>query len=137
MSTDFIFRIIGMVVFAIIGAYTGIFLGGSSIEAQQGYGGILSMLGAVLGLILTPYITTRPLKAVRTVLLRVSAQTLAAGLVGLIVGLVIAALLSFPLSLLPSPPLYTFTLQSVCSSVESFDILGHGEIVRMYIRKSD
>jgi uncharacterized protein YacL len=103
MSIDFIVRIIGMVVFAVIGAYTGIFLGGNSSDAQQAYGGIISLVGALVGLVLTPYMTTRPVKALRAVLLRVSAQTLAAGMAGLIVGLIIAALLSFPLSLLPSP----------------------------------
>src|SRR3972149_6586049 len=103
MSTDFIFRIIGMVVFAVIGAYTGIYMGGNSPEAQQAYGGIISLVGALVGLVLTPYMTTRPVKALRALLLRVSAQTLTAGLVGLIVGLSVAALLTFPLSLLPSP----------------------------------
>lgn len=103
MSSDFIVRIIGMVVFAIIGAYSGIYVGGNSTDAQQVYGGIISLVGALVGLILTPYVTTRPVKALRAILLRVSAQTLAAGMAGLIVGLAIAALLSFPLSLLPSP----------------------------------
>jgi uncharacterized protein YacL len=103
MSTDFIFRIIGMVVFAVLGAYTGIFIGGNSPVAQQAYGGIISLVGALVGLVLTPYMTTRPVKAMRAILLRVSAQTLTAGMAGLIVGLIIAALLSFPLSLLPSP----------------------------------
>jgi uncharacterized protein YacL len=103
MSTDFIVRIIGMVIFAVVGAYTGIYLGGSSTDAQQAYGGIISLVGALVGLVLTPYMTTRPVKALRAVLLRVSAQTLTAGLAGLIVGLSVAALLTFPLSLLPSP----------------------------------
>jgi uncharacterized protein YacL len=103
MSTDFIFRIIGMIVFAVVGAYTGVYLGGNSPEAQQAYGGIISLVGALVGLVLTPYMTTRPVKALRALLLRVSAQTLTAGLVGLIVGLSVAALLTFPLSLLPSP----------------------------------
>ena len=54
MSTDFIFRIIGMVVFAVIGVYTGIYLGGDSSEMQQAYGTIISLLGALIGLVLTP-----------------------------------------------------------------------------------
>jgi uncharacterized protein YacL len=103
MSADFISRIVGMIVFAVVGGYTGIFLGGDSPEAQQAYGGIISMVGALVGLVLTPYVTTRPVKALRSVLLRVSAQTLTAGLAGLIVGLSVAALLTFPLSLLPAP----------------------------------
>jgi len=103
MSIDFVFRIIGMIVFAIIGAYSGVLMGGDSTSTQQAYGGIIGLVGALVGLVLTPYMTTRPVKALRAILLRVSAQTLAAGMAGLIVGLVIAALLAFPLSLLPSP----------------------------------
>jgi uncharacterized protein YacL len=103
MSTDFIFRIIGMIVFSVLGAYTGIYIGGGTPDTQQAYGVIFSLVGALVGLVLTPYMTTRPVKALRAVLLRVSAQTLTAGLVGLIVGLSVAALLTFPLSLLPSP----------------------------------
>jgi uncharacterized protein YacL len=56
-----------------------------------------------VGLILTPYITTRPVRAIRNVLTRLSAQSLVASLIGLISGLLVAALLSFPISLLPSP----------------------------------
>lgn len=103
MSADFIVRIVGMFVFAIIGAYTGVLIGGDSPEIKQAYGVIISLVGALVGLVLTPYMTTRPVRVIRATLLRVSAQTLTAGMAGLIVGLIIAALLSFPLSLLPSP----------------------------------
>ncbi len=60
-------------------------------------------MGALVGLVLTPFITTRPARAVRATLSKVSAQTLVAGLIGLIVGLAIATLLAFPISLLPDP----------------------------------
>ena len=55
------------------------------------------------GFILIPYITTRPARAIRRKLGHLSAETLFAGLTGLIVGLLVAALVAFPLSLLPSP----------------------------------
>jgi uncharacterized protein YacL len=55
------------------------------------------------GLILTPYFTTRPARTLRALLGRMSAESLFAGMTGLVVGLLIAALLSFPLSLLPAP----------------------------------
>ena len=67
------------------------------------YSFTIGLVGALFGLILTPYFTTRPVRAIRRVLLTVTAQTLASGLTGLIVGLIIAALLTFPLSLLPDP----------------------------------
>ena len=55
------------------------------------------MLGGLAGFILTPYLTTRPARAIRRSLGHLSAETLFAGLVGLIVGLLTAALLAFPL----------------------------------------
>ena len=63
---------------------------------------LFAIVGALAGLVLTPYVTTRPSRAIRRALGRLSAETLFAGLTGLIVGLLTAALLSFPLSQLPS-----------------------------------
>ncbi len=63
----------------------------------------IGLVGALAGLILTPYFTTRPARALRSLLGRIAAETLFAGLTGLVVGLLTAALLSFPLSLLPDP----------------------------------
>ena len=51
----------------------------------------------------TPYFTTRPIRWLRTMLVRVPAEGLLTGLSGLVVGLLVAALLTFPLSLLPAP----------------------------------
>jgi uncharacterized protein YacL len=103
MSVEFIFRLIGMVVLAIVGAYWGIYLGRLTSGPQDLYAVIIGLVGALVGLILTPFITTRPARAMQAILSRVSAQTLVAGLAGLMAGLIIAALLAFPLSLLPAP----------------------------------
>jgi uncharacterized protein YacL len=54
-------------------------------------------------MLISPYISTRPARSLRSLLGRVSAETLFAGLIGLVVGLVVAGLLAFPLSLLPDP----------------------------------
>lgn len=104
MSVEFIFRIIGMLLFAILGIYLG------ESVARLGdpnnllyYQILLSLVGALAGLILTPFLTTRPVKALRTILSRVSVQTLLGGLLGLMAGLILGALLAFPLSLLPEP----------------------------------
>lgn len=102
MSVDFIARLVGMVAFAILGVYWGISLG-SITEQPELYAVVLGLLGALIGLILTPYISTQPVRAMRGVLGRVSAQTLVAGLIGLMAGLIVAALLAFPVSLLPPP----------------------------------
>lgn len=103
MSIDFFSRLVGMVVFSILGVYFGLYLGGVVNTQREFYATLFGLLGALFGLILTPYFTTRPIRALRYKLEDISAQTLVAGLVGLVAGLIIAALLAFPISLLPSP----------------------------------
>lgn len=110
MSAELIVRLVGMVVFAVIGVYWGISFGGmaqnlpGSLQFSiEQYAVTFGLVGALVGLILTPYITTRPLKALRTLFSKVSAQNLLAAMLGLIAGLIMAALLAFPLSLLPAP----------------------------------
>jgi len=104
MSIDFYIRLVGMVVFALLGASTGNWLGmTTNPENQLVYTLLLGLVGALFGLVLTPYLTTRPMRRIRALLGRLSAETLVSGLVGLVVGLIVAALLSFPLSLLPEP----------------------------------
>jgi uncharacterized protein YacL len=103
MSADFIARLIGMVVFAVLGAYLGLYLSDVTGGMTELYAVSVALLGALVGLILTPYITTRPIRYLRRLLARLSPQTLVSGLIGLIAGLIVAALLAFPMSLLPSP----------------------------------
>lgn len=106
MSANFIVRIVGMFVLGISAFYLGISFGNSILLSQSEiifYGVLFGLIGALTGLILTPYLTVRPARRMRRALIQVDAQTLVAGLVGLIVGLAIAALLAFPLSLLPDP----------------------------------
>jgi uncharacterized protein YacL len=56
-----------------------------------------------MGLVVTPYVTVRPFLALRKRIRQAPAQQLLAGTIGLVLGLIIAALLVFPLSLLPPP----------------------------------
>jgi uncharacterized protein YacL len=110
MTSDFIARLIGMVLFCILGVVWGVQLGQlanltpseNTLSIEQ-YAFTMGLVGALIGLILTPYFSTRPVRAIRAFLGRVSAQTLFAALFGLIAGLIIAVLLAFPLSRLPSP----------------------------------
>jgi uncharacterized protein YacL len=92
-----------MFVFAALGAYWGYALGSLTESWQVLYSVILGLVGALVGLILTPLLTTRPVRALRSILGRVAAETLFAGLIGMVTGLLVAALLAFPLSLLPEP----------------------------------
>ena len=110
MSTEFIIRLIGMIVFTTIGVAWGTSLGRmANVNPSQNtmsvdqYAIIIGLVGALAGIILTPFITTRPIRALRALLTRISAQALFSSLMGLVVGLLIAALLSFPISLLPHP----------------------------------
>jgi len=109
MSADFVARLIGMIVFAIFGVYLGTYLGRMAVRpgdipfSIEQYAFTIGLVGMLAGLILTPFLTTRPIRAFRSLMARVSPQSLFASLLGLIVGLIIAALLAFPLSLLPSP----------------------------------
>jgi len=104
---EFIIRFIGLFVFSAVGFSIGentVTFFGAKDTAQIFLASIVFlMLGGLSGFILIPYFTTRPARAIRQRLGRLSAETLFAGLAGLVVGLLTAALLSFPLSLLPSP----------------------------------
>ncbi len=103
MSSDFFFRIFGMIVFAILGAFLGNWLGRFNEDYIVLYTLTVNLVGALFGLVVTPYFTSRPIRALKNLLGKLAAETLFSAIIGLVVGLVIAALLSFPLSLLPSP----------------------------------
>jgi uncharacterized protein YacL len=103
MSVEFILRIIGMILLSLGGFYLGAQLADITGGTPELYSIVLGMVGALIGLILTPFLTTRPMRALRQLMARISTQTFLAGLVGMTVGLLFAALLAFPLSLLPSP----------------------------------
>jgi uncharacterized protein YacL len=91
-----------MIFFGLLGGYFGVDLANvTTITIEEG-AVIFGLVGALFGLVVTPLITTRPIKSLRTLLNQLDARTLGAGLAGLFVGLVIAALLAIPLSRLPS-----------------------------------
>lgn len=103
MSIEFIFRIIGMILLAVLGVLSGSSFSKIVAGPPELYMVVFGLVGALIGLILTPFITTRPVRALRIILGKISTPTLVAGLLGLLAGLIFAALLAFPLSLLPSP----------------------------------
>lgn len=103
MSVDLIFRLLGMVTIGGLGLYWGIVLGDASNSTMILYASLGFVIGAIVGWLITPYITTRPARALRQQLTKVPAHTLVAGMIGLIIGLIVAALLAIPLSSLPQP----------------------------------
>lgn len=103
MSVEFIIRLIGMVALATGGVYLGTYLSRLAGDEPFLWASVFALVGALMGLIVTPFLTTRPLRMIRAQIAQVSARTMLSALIGLIVGLIVAALISFPLSLLPSP----------------------------------
>jgi uncharacterized protein YacL len=103
MSADFFARLVGMVALFVGGFYTGTILGKSAGDQPVLWAIIFGLVGALMGLVVTPFLTTRPIRSIRARITQVSVRTMVAGLIGLIVGLIIAALVAFPFSMLPTP----------------------------------
>jgi uncharacterized protein YacL len=103
ISFEFILRIIGAFVIASLGASFGRDLANLAGEPPYSFVILLSLVGFLAGLILTPYVTTRPVNRVRLFLLSMPPERLMAVVLGTFLGLIGAALISPPLSLLPSP----------------------------------
>jgi hypothetical protein len=104
---EFISRIIGALVAASALAIIGVQLAGMfNLEpipyaVALGVGG--GLLGALFGFLFTPYLTIRPINAVRQALSAMPLERLVALMIGVFLGLIAAALFSIPLSQLPSP----------------------------------
>ncbi len=103
MSAEFISRITGMVLMAAGGGFLGIYVAAQLGGSPYQYAAIFLLVGALIGLVLTPYVTVRPFVALRKRIHQAPANQLLAATLGLTVGLIVAALLAFPLSLLPPP----------------------------------
>ncbi len=92
-----------MIALGVGGFYLGARWSGIANGSPIVWGVAIAMVGALLGLVVTPYLTTRPVRNFRKRMAQVSAQAMVAGLAGLILGLLVAALISAPISALPSP----------------------------------
>lgn len=104
MSSDFVIRLFGMLLFFLVGGYWGFWFAEANAHDQiLTYTLGMGTVGALFGLIATPYFTLTPVRALRKLLVRISAENLLAGISGLVAGLLVAALLTFPLSQLPAP----------------------------------
>lgn len=101
MSIEFFLRLLGMVVLSVPGFYLGVKLADLANGSREQWASLFASLGALTGIILTPYLTTRPVRVFRKTLSQLPATTLSAATIGLVVGLIFGALASLPLSLLP------------------------------------
>ncbi|MEI7987973.1 MAG: PIN domain-containing protein [Chloroflexota bacterium] len=117
MTTELISRIIGLIVLALLGIWEGYALPGqvhaSGIEElipshiltlpPYLFAIILGIISGAVGFALTPKAVVKPLTALGNKLIQVPAQKLVAGLLGLLCGLIVASLATFPFSKLPVP----------------------------------
>ncbi len=102
-----VFRILGLIVFAIIGWEIGVIITDShnplqDLEAMK-YVGPLTLVGAVAGWFLAPWIFIRPAKWAIRMIRQIPIEEVIAGSIGLILGLIVAALVAIPLAKLPPP----------------------------------
>jgi uncharacterized protein YacL len=132
MTADIIFRIIGLILFGILGWMAGTaWAGTTQLNAtSMRYIIPLTVGGAVLGALVAPWLTTRPAAWARRIVRELSATQILAGSIGLVAGLVIAALLALPLSYLPPP--FSSVLPTILAIV--FGYLG---ITVMTLRSRD
>ena len=101
MSLEFVFRLIGMVVCAVASFQLALSLGGGWQDLRTI--SALTLAGAALGLIVTPWVTIRPVAWAGSRIRSMPASKLVVGVLGMILGLAVAALLAPALSNLPPP----------------------------------
>jgi uncharacterized protein YacL len=105
MTADIIVRILGFIVFGIIGWLVGTILAGTTdlTAASLRYILPLAAVGGAIGALIAPWLTTKPVAGLRQAIGELTAAQLVAASIGLVIGLVIAALAAIPLSYLPYP----------------------------------
>jgi uncharacterized protein YacL len=103
MSIEFVFRLVGMVLFAIIGAQSTRLFQPSNPGVSARLIIVLTLAGAGLGLLIAPYLTTRPFHVIQAKLKQIPASKLISGIIGLALGLAVAALMYPSVSTLPPP----------------------------------
>lgn len=103
MGIRLFLRLVGMVLFAVLGWQLGYTLDTNGSPEQDRAVLLLALAGAALGATITPRATNAALRWFRKRLRVLPAADLVAGGVGMIVGLIMAALLTIPLAHLPGP----------------------------------
>lgn len=96
-----LFRILGALLYGIIGYYVGVAYAGTYSLTAYSLAGAAA--GMAFGYLLAPWLVIAPARAARNGLRNVPTRDLVAATLGLAIGLLIAALLAYPLSRLPPP----------------------------------
>jgi len=103
MTPDFISRLVGTVIFALLGARIGSDSATSLGLPTEVTSVIFALVGVLIGLILTPWLTVRPLRAIRNAITEMPVDALLTSLTGLVGGLLLALLVAYPISQLERP----------------------------------
>jgi uncharacterized protein YacL len=103
MSVEFTFRMIGMVISALIGARFG-FDNADLVGLPSDVSSLLfALVGVLFGLILTPYLTIRPIRALSKTINSMPVEVVFMAIIGMMIGLLLGLLIAYPLSLLDQP----------------------------------
>lgn len=105
MRFEPLLRVLGALVYGFIGWELGIALAqtGELTTESAFYIVPATLLGGALGYLLAPWLVIAPAKAARNSLRAIPTSDLIAGTMGLMIGLLIAVLLSYPVAQLPPP----------------------------------
>lgn len=103
MSIEFTFRMVGMIVFALLGARFGLD-SADTVGLPSDISSLLfALVGILVGLIITPYITIRPVRAISRIINGMPVEVVFMAIVGMLIGLLLGLLIAYPLSLLQPP----------------------------------
>ena len=103
MSVEFSVRLVGMAIFALLGAILGVDSSDALNLPSEATGLTFSLMGALVGLIMAPWLTIYPARRASRTIARMPAENLFMSMIGLVVGMAASAMLAYPLSLLPDP----------------------------------
>jgi uncharacterized protein YacL len=103
MTPFFISRIVGLVVFSIVGIRVGNDLADFINLGAEESAFIFFWVGALFGLTATPWITVAPVQRLRRAINEMPVPRLIMASIGGLIGLLLALMLAFPLSLLEPP----------------------------------
>jgi len=97
MSLEFFLRLVGMMVCTLLGALLGTDLSDALNLPPEATGLTFSLMGALAGLIITPWVTTYPARAAQRMIMEMPAESLVGSLIGLALGMGISAMFAYPL----------------------------------------
>lgn len=112
MSSDFIARLIGMVVFGLVGARLGVNTAPVLQLSEIAVSTLFALVGTLFGLVMTPWLTTRPVRSVNRFINQMPVEVMFTTFIGLFIGLLIGLLGAYPLSLMEgdlgrlTPPIF-------------------------------